>query len=244
MGAQHTRSPLRILIFHGYLLRGTGSNIYNASLARALVRLGHEVHLICQERAAAELDFVDAVGRFDDGRLELESLREPARLTVYLPDIHGVLPVYVADTYEGFKAVPFPELDDERLERYLADNVAAVEAVAERVSPDVALANHLVMGPAILARALGDRVPYAVKIHGSALEYTVKPHRARFRPYAAEGLARARGVLVGSRHTAESLWTEMEDESLPGRTRLGPPGVDVARFAPAAGDLRGLRDRL
>ena len=41
---------MRILIFHGYLLRGTGSNIYNASLVRALARMGHEVDLLCQER--------------------------------------------------------------------------------------------------------------------------------------------------------------------------------------------------
>jgi DNA polymerase-3 subunit epsilon len=31
---------VRILIFHGYLLRGTGSNIYNASLCRALAGMG------------------------------------------------------------------------------------------------------------------------------------------------------------------------------------------------------------
>ena len=31
---------MRVLIFHGYMLRGTGSNIYNANLARALARLG------------------------------------------------------------------------------------------------------------------------------------------------------------------------------------------------------------
>ena len=41
---------MRVLVFHGYLLRGTGSNIYNASLVRALVGLGHEVHLLCQDR--------------------------------------------------------------------------------------------------------------------------------------------------------------------------------------------------
>ena len=41
---------MRILIFHGYLLRGTGSNIYNANLVRALAALGHEVHLLCQDR--------------------------------------------------------------------------------------------------------------------------------------------------------------------------------------------------
>src|SRR5207248_5131037 len=125
----------------------------------------------------------------------------------------------------------FPELDDAQLDAYLDANVAAVREVAERVRPDVALANHLVMGPAILARALGDRVPYAVKVHGSALEYTVKPH-PRFLPYAREGIAPARGVLVGSRHTAASLWAALPDPGLPARTRLGPPGVHVHAFAP------------
>ena len=50
-------------------------------------------------------------------------------------------------------------------------------------------------------------------------------------------------MLVGSRHTAESLWEAMDDPELPGRTRLGPPGVDVDRFAPrepAGGRAPGL----
>jgi glycosyltransferase involved in cell wall biosynthesis len=240
---------MRVLVFHGYLLRGTGSNIYNAALCRALAALGHEVHLLCQERAPQELDFVDAVGRWSDGRLELERLRDPVRVTVYIPDIGTTLPVYVADAYEWFDAVPFPQLDDRALDRYLEANVAAAREVVERVSPDVALANHLVMGPAILARGLGGEVPYAVKVHGSALEYTVRPHPERFLPYALEGLAGARGVLVGSRHTAESLWEVTGDASLPARTRLGPPGVDVDAFRPrppreAAAALRALADRL
>jgi hypothetical protein len=143
--------------------------------------------------------------------------------------IGGVLPLYVADRYEGVDARPFPDLSEAEVARYVDANVAAVRAVAELVAPDVALANHLVMGPVILARALAD-VPYAVKIHGSALEYTVKPY-PRFKPYAAEGLARARGILVGSRHTAESLWAEMDDPTVTDRTAR-PPGVDVERFAP------------
>jgi glycosyltransferase involved in cell wall biosynthesis len=217
---------MRILIFHGYLLRGTGSNIYNASLCRALARAGHEVHLFCQDRDAGELG-----------------------CQIYVPDIHGLLPLYVADSYEGFRAVPFPELTDDELEGYLDANVAAVREVAERVRPDVALANHLVMGPAILARALEGRVPYAVKVHGSALEYTVRPHRERFLPYALEGLRGANGVLVGSRHTAESLWEVTGEPGLPDRTRLGPPGVDVEAFRPlpadeAAGRLHELAGRV
>ncbi|MFL5883610.1 MAG: glycosyltransferase, partial [Thermoleophilaceae bacterium] len=174
----------------------------------------------------------------------------PVRCTAYLPDIGDVLPVYVADRYEGFQAVPFPDLDEEAVEGYVEANVAAVREVTERAGPEVALANHLVMGPAILARALGGRVPYAVKVHGSALEYTVKPNPERFMPYAREGLAQATGVLVGSRHTAESLWEAMGDPDLPERTRLGPPGVDADTFRPAsdpeeaASGLTALADKI
>src|SRR4051812_3070251 len=218
---------MRVLVFHGYLLRGTGSNVYNAELGAALVRAGHEVHLLCQDRDPLALDWVDAAGDWDSGALRVTTRREPARATVYRPDIGGVLPLYVADRYEGVDARPFQDLTEAELDRYLDANVAAVKEVAHRARPDVALANHLVMGPVILARALVE-APYAVKIHGSALEYTVKPH-PRFKPYAAEGLARARGILVGSRHTAESLWAEMDDATVGERTRLGPPGVDVER---------------
>ncbi len=238
---------MRVLIFHGYLLAGTGSNVYNSALAEALVRAGHEVHLLSQERDPLALEWVDAAGDWDGGRLELTVRREPARATVYRPDIGGLLPVYVADRYEGVEARAFPELSEAEVERYVEANVAAVREVAARARPDVALANHLVMGPAILARALDD-VPYAVKIHGSALEYTVKPY-PRFLPYAREGLERARGILVGSRHTAESLWAALDDPTVTDRTRLGPPGVDVERFAPREPDearagLERLRARL
>src|ERR687894_269719 len=210
---------MKVLIAHGYLLRGTGSNIYNASLARALARLGHEVHLLCQER----------------------NWDAPEGVTVHNPDIGRILPVYVADTYEGFDAKPYPELTDAELGHYIEANVAAVRA-APRC--DVALANHLVMNPVILARGLGGDTPFAVKVHGSALEYTVRPHPDRFAPYALEGVRAATSVLVGSRHTAESLWEVLPDEpSLPERTRLGPPGVDVHAFRPREPDLPGLAGR-
>src|SRR5881275_3066964 len=115
-------SAVRVLVFHGYLLRGTGSNVYNAELAAALARLGHEVHLVCQEREPLELDFVDAAGDWDGGELRVETRQEPARCTTYRPDIGGLLPVYVADRYAGFDARPFPELDDGQLARYLEAN--------------------------------------------------------------------------------------------------------------------------
>jgi glycosyltransferase involved in cell wall biosynthesis len=206
---------MRVLLFHGYMLRGTGSNIYTANLARALAGLGHEVHLLCQDR-----------------QVEIEGVE------IHNPDIHGLLPVYVKDPYEGFEVKAFPEMTDEELDRYIDANVAAVREVAETTGGfDAALAGHLVMGPAILARA--EVGPFAAKIHGSALEYTVKPH-PRFLPYAEEGVEAASAVLVGSRHTAESLWAALPGaHGLREKTRLGPPGVDVDAFHPRLAEGKG-----
>lgn len=244
---------MRILVFHGYLLDGTGSNVYNARLAAALAGLGHEVHLLCQDRHPERHSFVDAVGDWDEGSLRVRALGgrtgERGRCTVYRPDIGSLLPVYVADRYEGIQARTFADCSDAEVASYIDANVAAVRDVAARVRPDIALANHLVMGPVILARALGGEVPYAVKVHGSALEYTVKPHPERFLQPAREGLAGARAILVGSHHTAISLWRALGDPTLQRRTRLGPPGVDVERFLPrdpvhAREGLRALTARL
>jgi glycosyltransferase involved in cell wall biosynthesis len=200
---------MRVLLFHGYMLRGTGSNIYTANLAAALAQLGHEVHLLCQDR-----------------EVRIEGVE------IHNPDIHGLLPVYVKDPYEGFEVKAYPEMSDAELDRYIEANVAAVRAVAEATGGfDAALGGHLVMGPLILARA--EVAPFAAKIHGSALEYTVKPHPARFLTHAEEGMRAASCVLVGSHHTAESLWAALPN--VPGlreKTRLGPPGVDTERFRP------------
>src|SRR3954454_6743264 len=112
---------MRVLVFHGYMLRGTGSNIYNLNLARALAKLGHEVHLLCQDKHT-KIDGVE----------------------IHNPDIHGLLPVYVKDPYEGFEVKTFPELTGEELDRYIEANVTAVREIASTVGGiDAALANHL-----------------------------------------------------------------------------------------------------
>ena len=149
------------------MLRGTGSNIYNANLARRWP--GSATRSTCSARTA---------------RSRIEGVE------IHNPDIGGLLPVYVKDPYEGFEVKTFPELTEAELDRYIDANVAAVREVADAAGGiDAALANHLVMGPAILARAgVG---PFAAKVHGSALEYTVKPH-PRFLPYADEGMERRR----------------------------------------------------
>ena len=141
----------------------------------------------------------------------------------------GVLPVYVADDYEGFDAKPFPDLTDDELEHYIDANVAAVREVA-RGGVDAALANHLVMGPLILARA-------GAELRREDPRQRARPTRcARIRASCrtrARGW-RARPACSSARATTPScLWETLDDPELPAKTRLGPPGVDTELFAPA-----------
>ena len=241
---------MRVLVFHGYLLRGTGSNVYNARLCAALARAGHSVDLLCQEPRPEELDFVDAVGTWEGGEARVRTLREPVRVTAWRPDIGAPAAGLRRRPLRGLRGAHAAGVQRRRgrAPTWRPTSPPCATSVA-RARPDVALANHLVMGPAILARGLGGDVPYAVKVHGSALEYVVKRDPERFLPCAREGLARARDRARRlAPHGRVAVGGDARTPALPERTRLGPPGVDVDEFRPrddaAAGGRRRLIERL
>ena len=97
------------------------------------------MHLLSQDRHPEGHPFVDAVGDWDDGALRVRSRPassdRPGRCTVYRPDIGGLLPVYVADRYEGIEARTFAECSDAEVARYIDANVAAVRELLGRVRP-------------------------------------------------------------------------------------------------------------
>ena len=74
---------MRILLWHGYLLGGTGSNVYTRSLAREWSGAGHDVTVFAQEPHPEEYDLGGA--------------------SVVQPDIGGLLPTFVLDEYEGWR---------------------------------------------------------------------------------------------------------------------------------------------
>ena len=75
---------MRILLWHGYLLGGTGSNVYTRALAREWSNAGHDVVVVSQEREPAQYD--------------LGAARTAA---VDLPG--ALLPVFVMDRYAGLE---------------------------------------------------------------------------------------------------------------------------------------------
>jgi glycosyltransferase involved in cell wall biosynthesis len=223
---------LRILMWHGWLLEGTGSNVYAAKVAEVWRRQGHEVVILCQQRFTDRLEFVDAWGEsvgVPGGGVAVIGGHPPAsgRVSVLNPDIGDLLPVFVEDHYEGFTVKRFVDLTDAELEEYLGRNVAVLREVARERPPDVVVAGHVVPGPVIARRAVGDG--YVAKVHGSDLEYAARVQQ-RYADLAREGLEGARAVVGASRDVlarAVDVAPAVAD-----RIRVVPPGVDVARWRP------------
>jgi glycosyltransferase involved in cell wall biosynthesis len=239
---------VRILVWHGWLLEGSGSNVATARIMEVWRAAGHDVVLLCQERHPQRYPWIDASGTVDrDGPSELapNANASPAsgRCILLRPEIGATLPVFVVDHYEGFDVVrPFVDLGEDELDTYLRANVDAVRAASAFHGEDVAFVGHGIPGAPIGRRALGPG-GYVAKIHGSDLEYAIRP-QDRYRELAREGLEAARAVVGPS---AEAL--ERCADLVPGMRRLArvvAPGVDVAAFRPRPRDesLRAVADRL
>jgi glycosyltransferase involved in cell wall biosynthesis len=227
---------VRILLWHGWLLEGSGSNIYTARTAEAFRRAGHDVVLLCQQQERGQLPFVDAWGTVGEHGVSVEpDGRSPAgsgRLTILRPQIGPLLPVFVVDEYPGFQVKAFPSLTDQELEAYLRRNDLALRAAAAWHHPDAVIVGHAVPGGPVARRALGPGA-YVVKIHGSDLEYAIRVQR-RYLDLAAWGVEGAVGVAGATREVIERATALIP--TLAGLAHPIPPGVQAERFLPRPRD--------
>ena len=202
MTARVQDALVRIVIWHGYLLGGTGSNVYTRQLAREWSRAGHDVTVVCQEPHPE---------RYDVGAAR-----------VVRPDVGGLLPVFVLDHYEGYRVELLQDCSRAELDMWVEANAAALRA---ELPADFVLCNHVLLGGAVGA-ASGAR--YAVKAHGSELEYSMRG-REPLEAWGGDVLASATATFVGSAHIRDVV------EDVCGhvdRVHEVPPGVDVDEWRP------------
>jgi glycosyltransferase involved in cell wall biosynthesis len=198
---------MRILLWHGYLLGGTGSNVYTRALAREWSREGHDVVVVSQERAPGQYDLGGA-----------------RTVTVDLPG--GLLPVFVMDRYEGLNPKFLQDFTEDERRAYVDANAA----VLRQLQPaDLAFANHVLMGGPVGAAS---GLPFRVKVHGSELEYSMRG-RPELCAWGRAALAQAEMTFVGSEHIREVLEDVVGHVDPVAEV---PPGVDVDRFKPQARD--------
>lgn len=190
-----------ICILHGYLLDGSGSNLWTQSIIRTLCRAGETVHLMCQEPHPEKFDYVARAQRYDEElRPQVMLEREvpyPGRCIVHKPTLGGVLPVYVWDKYEEYeRVVPMVELDDAVVDDYVDRNVALLDHLVVEHGITALHANHAVLMSVVAQRvAERRRIPFTIMPHGSAIEYAVKKD-PRFHRLASAAFAAAGRIFV------------------------------------------------
>jgi glycosyltransferase involved in cell wall biosynthesis len=198
---------VRVLLWHGYLLGGTGSNVYTRALAREWSLAGHDVTVVCQERHPERYDLGGA--------------------RVVVPELPGgLLPVFVLDRYEGLEARLLVDSTAEERAAYVEANAAALR---ELTPADLVFANHVLLGAPVGA-ASGMR--FRVKAHGSELEYAMRG-RPDLERWGAATLAGAEVVYAGSEHIRDVLDEVCGPVE---RVEVVPPGVDVDQFRPEPRD--------
>jgi len=194
---------MRIFVWHGYLLAGTGSNIYARQLSREWSLEGHDVTVFSQDPTPERWDLGGAA--------------------TVRPDVGGLLPVFVIDHYEGYRVQRVQDCTREELDAWVVANAAALRAAG---SADMVFVNHVLLGGPVGA-ASGS--PYVVKAHGSELEYSMRGN-PELCAWGAEALAGAAGTVVGSAHIRDVV---RDVCGVVDRVHEIPPGVDVELWRPA-----------
>ncbi len=227
---------MRIGLFHGWELSGSGSNEYVRYLGRALAAQGHEVHVFCREpRPERIAEAREAWEWSEAGERRLLFRREANQgFTLHvLPHHPKIRPVYVTDKQRPGPVKAFHELEDREIRDYLDFTARALQAALAPFPVDILQANHLFPQPWIAARACRPlEIPYIVYPHGSSIEYTLKRDE-RFLPFAREGIEGARKLVIGSREVRDRIARLFPD--LSSRIQAAPivgVGVDTKLFAP------------
>lgn len=233
---------MRVTVLHGYYLHDSGSGIYVRELARALVRLGHEVTLVCQEREPQRYDFIDSAYVLDGVNSSLERVHAAPRrysgsCRLVRPNLGSRLLVYVKGPFPGFEVddvTAFQDATEAERDTYVAANVAALRTVFAQWPTELVLAQHLIMQPFVAHAALAGSAPYLVTEHGSALNFCVRACEDLV-PYALAGLADAAAVVTVSAGAQADLvaWAAERGLDIAAKSVTLPPGIDAEVFAPA-----------
>jgi glycosyltransferase involved in cell wall biosynthesis len=230
--------PPLICILHGYLLDGSGSNLWTRSIIQSLCRDGETIHLVCQENHPERFDFIGEAYRYHrDGSVEIMFRREvpyAGRCIMHKPQIGDTLPVYVWDHYEEFSnVVPMINLPDEAINYYLDRNTEVVTQVARDHEISVMHANHAVLMSVVAQRAGSElSIPFAIMPHGSAIEYAVKKDE-RFLRVALQAFRAASRVFVVGREMRQRVNTVFASiENIDAKLTELKLGADTSLFEP------------
>jgi len=164
---------------HGYLLSGTGSNLYVRNIVKKMCEMGQDVVLVCQEFTPEDYDFIARHIRAAGDEYHVVFDREtpyPGKCEIYVPDTNNELLVYVHDRYKDLNVREMKDVSEEGIQEYIRLNARTIQYICENYDISKAYSNHLVLQPQYVAKGIKDaqsRARHIVIGHGSDLNYAI-----------------------------------------------------------------------
>jgi len=232
---------MKIALYHGYELIGSGSNEYNRYLAKTFLQLGHEVMIICREQQAEQFDFIDKVVTWKNAtRHELKTLNKTKQCSLHSIPSGPIYPVYLTDKQRAGNVKSFTDLTDLELLTFISINEEILDAIFKLDRPDLVYASHLVMQPKMAIKACKQyNIPLIFFLHGSAIEYTVKQDQ-RYLEHAKQAIEQCHTIVSGNtevRNRIINLFPNLDD-LIKQKTKIVGIGVDTELFFPIAKENR------
>jgi len=234
---------MKIGLYHGYELTGSGSNEYTRYIARAFFQAGHEVHIICREPHPEKIPYLTNVLSWNrDGDYEVLLSSHSSDIPCFLHQLpHGeVRPVFLTDKQRGGNVKSFVALSDKELNDYHKLNQFLLTQILSKFHLDVLHANHLIYQPvAALSPCQKTQTPLIVFPHGSEIEYTIKLDE-RFKRLALQGILGCQGLIVGNREVQNRILQLYPDcrELILEKSCIVGVGVDTSLFRPLERTMR------
>ena len=143
-----------MIVLHGYLLEGYGSNFWIRSVIRALCKNGQTVHLMCQENQAVNYDFISTVYLYHkNNKIEKKLERTvpyAGQCIMHKPILGDILPVFIDGKYEEFKeAIAMVKLPEHFIKSYITFNSKVLNFIVNKFKLKSIFANHAVLMPTV-----------------------------------------------------------------------------------------------
>lgn len=228
---------MKIGIFHGYNLTGSGSNEFTRYLAKTFIDQGHSVHIICREYQPEKIDYIGELWCWTiDGSYSIHTINENLKtsFTVHQIPYGDFYPVYITGKKSSKVFREFVDLSDEELAKFKALNQLLLRNIFSHIDIDILHTNHLVMQPSLAIDPCREHnVPFIIYPHGSAIEYAVKRDR-RYLNEAHHAIKECHGLIIGNEEVKNrivKLFPEL-GEDIQAKTQIVGVGVDTQLFVP------------
>jgi len=228
---------LKIGLYHGYNLTGSGSNEFTRYLAKTFLDQGHTVHIICREYHPEKVEYIGQLWQWNRNGKCVESVINPQyqdKCTLHQIPYGDFYPVYISGKQRSDTFKAFIDLTDQELSEFTQLNEFLLMQIFKRIELDILHTNHLVMQPSIAIKPCRiHNIPFIIYPHGSAIEYTVKKD-TRYLNHAKQAIEACHGLIIGNHEVTNricDLFPDLEELIL-AKTEIVGVGVDTQLFSP------------